>query len=62
MNCFTEGNIIVVSGLVYWPEAIVYFIIIIGLLLLIIVMFLSDVWTLILTAPIHCTVIGEQVM
>ncbi len=29
----------------------------------IIVMFLSDVWTLILTAPIHCRgSIGEQVM
>ncbi len=29
----------------------------------VIVMFLSDVWTLILTAPIHCSgIFGEQVM
>ncbi len=50
-----------VYGLVYWPEAMVYF----GHVdyLLIIVMYLSALWTLILTAPIHCRgSIGEQVM
>ncbi len=56
-----------------WPEAMVVFLLHKTLTdglewcgvdyLWIIVMFLSSVWTLILTAPIHCRgSIGEQVM
>ncbi len=55
MDFFTGGSVIINDGLVFWPmdwSGVDY--------LWIMVMFLSAVWTLILTAPIHC--ICEQVM
>ncbi len=48
MDFFTGGSAIMEYVVVFWP---------------VIVMFLSAVWTLILTAPIHCRAsIAEQVM
>ncbi len=72
---FTGGSVIMDYGLIFWPEAMVWglnrlndgFVSFVFSrcvdYLRIIVMYLSAVWTLILTAPIHCRgSIGEQVM